>query len=220
MASNASAGDTQPKVVFSLVPKPKSVPPRYCAEKGCKARLARVALDPHVLCVQHRGVDCNLSDRCDVCSGWDNASMSDYLSHQQRLASKRKASEKNQRPGGSQGGSSLSDPQVMEGPQEVVPEVVSEDELELSARDCRLKKAIEKDMKSFLLQQQDHLVSSVVGQMKSFLGKPLNVDVVDPVDPVDPNSANPVPPPPLRPLFLVLLGCPTQGMWEPRLCLI
>ena len=107
MASNACAGEGSEREPFSLVPKPKTtVQPRYCLEKGCKARLARINLDPHLLCVLHRGVDCNLIDRCDVCELWDNDSMKEYLNHQSKLERKRKS----QKPGGSQGVSSVSEP--------------------------------------------------------------------------------------------------------------
>ena len=65
---------------FSLVPKT-----RYCAVKGCKARLALQVYDPHTLCVKCRGSQCDLGIRCEVCSSWDEHTMSEYLAHQQKL---------------------------------------------------------------------------------------------------------------------------------------
>ena len=48
---------------------------------SCHARLSSRDMDPHVLCIRCRGVDCDMNTRCDVCGEWDASMMSMYLSH-------------------------------------------------------------------------------------------------------------------------------------------
>ena len=87
MASNIpSASSSKP---FNLAPKTASF--RTCSTDGCKGRLAQVTLDPHSLCVPCRGIECSQSARCNVCREWDEATMADYLNHQEKLDKKRKA---------------------------------------------------------------------------------------------------------------------------------
>ena len=45
--------------------------------------------DPHAICVECRGVDCDQEKRCDMCNDWDSAKMSNYLSHRRSLVNKR-----------------------------------------------------------------------------------------------------------------------------------
>ena len=83
-ASNSSAGSSANETPPASTPRN-----RYCQTKGCKARLARLSLDPHVLCVGCRGCECDLQTRCEVCDSWTESAMLDYLGHLAKLERKR-----------------------------------------------------------------------------------------------------------------------------------
>ena len=48
----------------------------------CRARMSNLDLDPHLICISCRGVDCTLADRCNECVVWPDERMNAYLKHQ------------------------------------------------------------------------------------------------------------------------------------------
>ena len=61
---------------------------------SCKIRMSSSEVDPHVVCVNCRGVECNQQNRCDVCSPWPEGKMAAYLKHQASLERKRRSKKK------------------------------------------------------------------------------------------------------------------------------
>ena len=61
---------------------------------SCRARMSTLKHDSHVLCIQCRGVNCNLEERCDICRSWSEEVMNKYLKHQRSLECKRLAKRK------------------------------------------------------------------------------------------------------------------------------
>ena len=56
---------------------------------NCRIRMSSLDLDSHVICVNCRGKSCNINDCCDMCVGWSESQMSNYLRHQASLERKR-----------------------------------------------------------------------------------------------------------------------------------
>ena len=60
---------------------------RTCS--GCNARMSRADNDPHVICSNCRGQECDFDTRCIVCREWSDDKMKLYINHQKSLARKR-----------------------------------------------------------------------------------------------------------------------------------
>ena len=58
---------------------------------NCKTRMSGRELDPHVICIDCRGKDCNGETRCDICVSWSDQQMGQYLKHQASLKRKRES---------------------------------------------------------------------------------------------------------------------------------
>ena len=63
---------------------------RVCGVANCNVRMSAVYRDPHVICPLHTGFQCNMEQRCSVCSGWSVQMMQDYVKLQEGKA-RRKA---------------------------------------------------------------------------------------------------------------------------------
>ena len=124
---------------------------RYCTTKGCKSRLARASVDPHVLCVVCRGSECDLATRCKVCESWSEQTMMDYLAHYAKLEVKR-----GKKPPASQGAAAkVSDPTAPD----------REPPLDREA----LKEDIRNDLKSYFDRRMDENSAYLVKEIKSLM---------------------------------------------------
>ena len=153
--------------------EPASSRTRYCSTKGCKSRLARATIDPHVLCVICRGSECDLQNRCKVCEGWSESTMLDYLNHLAKLEKRRVPKQQ-----ASQGAAaSMSD--------SAAPE------RESSIDRDSLKEDIKNDLKAYLDRKMDESSAHVVKEIK-FLFKGMKsgkFPIPDDDDEVPPETA-------------------------------
>ena len=72
-------------------PNPKKTV-RTCTD--CSTRMSSLDFDPHLLCINCRGIECNLSVRCDICRSWSEDKMKSFVKHQASLQRKRKSKQK------------------------------------------------------------------------------------------------------------------------------
>ena len=138
MPSGASADPSPPSTTRT----------RYCATKGCKSRLARQSIDPHVLCVICRGMECDVQNRCKVCDSWSENAMLDYLSHLAKLEKKRAPKQ----PASQGAAASVSEPPA----QDREPSV---------DRDA-LKEDIKSDLRSYLDRKMEESSAHVIREIK------------------------------------------------------
>ena len=53
--------------------------------------MSNVSFDSHTFCINCRGSDCNLEQRCNECKSWEDETMNIYIKHRKVLAAKSKA---------------------------------------------------------------------------------------------------------------------------------
>ena len=67
---------------------------RYCSFADCKTRMSALVKDPHLLCPNHIGWQCNNELRCETCKEWSESRMAEYTKLQVGKARKKIDKEK------------------------------------------------------------------------------------------------------------------------------
>ena len=57
----------------------------------CKTRMSNLMHDSHLMCINCRGRDCNLDNRCVECEGWSEEAVLKYFKYRKSLDSKSKS---------------------------------------------------------------------------------------------------------------------------------
>ena len=54
---------------------------RKCSALGCSARMGRITMDGHMLCVSCRGCECREFIKCSECKDWQDDRFERYLKY-------------------------------------------------------------------------------------------------------------------------------------------
>ena len=126
---------------------------------ACKKRMSTLRYDRHSLCFSCRVHKCDMNNRCEECSSWDDNTMSEYLKHRKSLDQK----------GGKKSSSSSNSSSNVSGSSS------KEKEKEMKMMENRISSSLDAKLESF----SKHLIELVSRSNQSSFSAPSQVPEMD-----------------------------------------